>query len=86
VRKSRRCDNVGQVNIQQAVAGAQTHQAFIDIEVGYQLVARVRPTGSESRYEIRLAQLLDGELHESGEPFEASFGPDFDEAVRALRR
>ncbi|MBK4348603.1 hypothetical protein [Lacisediminihabitans changchengi] len=65
---------------------AQVDQVWpVDIEVGYQLVARVCPTGTDSRYEIRLGQVLDGELHESGEPFEASFGPDFDEALRALR-
>jgi hypothetical protein len=56
----------------------------VDIEVGFQLVARVRPIGPDSRYEIRLAEVRDGTLRESGEPFEASFGPDFDEAVRAL--
>jgi len=62
------------------------HRSSIDIEVAEDLVARIRPTDQPSTYEIRVGVLVDGLLVDEGDPFEASFGHCFDEAVAALRR
>jgi len=57
---------------------------WIDIEVAEGLVARVRYIREPSRYEIRVGLLSDGYLLEQSAPFEASFGPEFDNAMAAL--
>jgi len=57
----------------------------IDIEVTERLVARIRPLGERSEYEIHVGTFVDGEVVLSGEPFSASFGPEFDLAVHVLR-
>ena len=82
--------NIGDLALQRLETAASSQgsdrDAWVDIEVAEGLVARLRPTGQPSTYKICVGILVDGYLLDQSAPFEASFGPEFDNAMAALRR
>jgi len=67
-----------------ASEGALSLKATVDIEVSEHLIARVTPTAMRSTYSIQVGILVEGLFVCASEPFEATFGVDFDVAIEAL--
>lgn len=74
--------NIDDTEVLKSTSG--NSDSFVDIEVMDGVVARLRPTAQASTYEIRVGGLRHGVFMSEIEPFEATFGREFDAAVAAL--